>query len=258
MSRVCCLFVFLMMSASAHAQAGADGGALYAQHCARCHDLGLPRTPTRHVLNGLAPERIVSALESGTMRAQGAERTADERRAIAAFLTGKAVGDTPAPPPLRMCATASTLAPSGPQWNGWGASFANDRFQRGAGLSASDVPRLKVKWAFGFAGDASAAVQPSIVGGRVYVASVPGRSYALDLREGCAVWRFADDIMGLTAVDVGDAGGILAEFFGDVAGNVYSIDANTGQLRWKRHVDEHPIARVTGTPRLYAGRLYVP
>ncbi|PYQ76148.1 MAG: hypothetical protein DMG01_17535, partial [Acidobacteria bacterium] len=124
-----------------------DGGALYARNCARCHDLGLPRTPTRHVLSGLAPERMVAALESGTMRTQGAERTPEERRAIAAFLTGKAVGDTPAPPPLRMCATsAAPAATNAPQWNGWGLSPANDRFQRGAaaGLTPNDVPRLKV------------------------------------------------------------------------------------------------------------------
>ena len=278
------VFGFVLMAASGYAEAGVeagvpnarsvrvgveagmqerveDGGALYARNCARCHDLGLPRTPTRHVLSGLAPERIVAALESGTMRTQGAERTPEERRAIAAFLTGKAVGDTPAPPPLRMCATsAAPAATNAPQWNGWGLSPANDRFQRGAaaGLTPNDVPRLKVKWAFGFAGDASAAVQPSIVGGRVFVASVPGRIYALDLREGCAVWTFDADIMVRTAVDVGDAGGTRAAFFGDVAGNVYSVDANTGRLRWKHHVDDHPIARVTGTPKLYAGRLYVP
>jgi mono/diheme cytochrome c family protein len=66
-----------------------DGGALYARYCARCHDVGLPRTPSRHVLNGVAPDRIVAALETGTMRTQGAERTPEQRRAIAAFLTEK-------------------------------------------------------------------------------------------------------------------------------------------------------------------------
>ena len=71
------VFVFALTAASAYAQArqdtGADGGALYARHCARCHDLGLPRTPTRRVLSGLAPEQIVASLDSGTMRTQGAE-----------------------------------------------------------------------------------------------------------------------------------------------------------------------------------------
>jgi polyvinyl alcohol dehydrogenase (cytochrome) len=138
------------------------------------------------VLRALPPEQIVAALETGSMRIQGEARTADERRAIAAFLTGRAVGDTPAPPPLSMCAGAAPAAGGGPEWNGWGVTLANDRFQReaAANLKASDVPRLKVKWAFGFAGDLAAAVQPSVVGGRVLVASVPGRVYALDLQTG--------------------------------------------------------------------------
>jgi polyvinyl alcohol dehydrogenase (cytochrome) len=239
---------------------GVDGAALYAQHCSRCHDLGLLRAPTRRVLREFAPERIVASLENGTMRTQGGERTAEERRAIAAFLTGKAVGDTPAPPPLRMCSSVPSLAVNAPQWNGWGLSLANDRHQPDAqaALTTTSVTRLSVKWAFGFPGDASAAVQPSIVGGRVFVASVPGRVYALDLREGCTFWTFDADTMVRTAVEVGTGGGGLAAFFGDIAGNVYSLDANTGGFRWKRHVDDHPVARVTGTPKLYAGRLYVP
>jgi polyvinyl alcohol dehydrogenase (cytochrome) len=252
-----CVFVLVIGTASAWAQ---DGGALYAQHGSRCHDIAIPRTPGRRVLSGLEPDRIVSALESGTMRAQGADRTADERRAIAAFLTGKRVGDTPAPAPLRMCANPAPVSMSGPQWNGWGLSLANDRFQAesAAGIRSTDVPRLKVKWAFAFAGDASAATQPSIVGGRVFVGSVPGRVFSLNLENGCAFWTFDADAMVRTAVAVGEAGGAVAAFFGDVAGNVYSVDASSGRLRWKRHVDDHPVARVTGTPKLYAGRLYVP
>lgn len=35
------------------------------------------------------------------------------------------------------------------------------------------------------------------------------------------------------------------------------VDASTGVLRWKRHVEDHPVAHVTGTPKLHAGRLYV-
>jgi hypothetical protein len=44
------------------------------------------------------------------MRTQGAERTAAEKRAIAAFLTGKSVGDSPAPPPPKMCSTRTSTA----------------------------------------------------------------------------------------------------------------------------------------------------
>jgi polyvinyl alcohol dehydrogenase (cytochrome) len=257
MRRLGCVVVCVLYAASARGQ---DGPSLYASHCSRCHDSGIPRTPSRRVLRAMPPEQIVAALETGSMRIQGTARTADERRAIAAFLTGKAVGDTPAPAPLSMCASAAPAPGGGPEWNGWGVTLANDRFQREAAarLKATDVPRLKVKWAFGFAGDLAAAVQPSVVGGRVFVASVPGRMYALDLQKGCAYWTFDADAMVRTAVAVGNAGGMQSAFFGDVAGTVYAVDASTGTLRWRRRVDEHPVARVTGTPKFHAGRLYVP
>ena len=36
------------------------------------------------------------------------------------------------------------------------------------------------------------------------------------------------------------------------------MNANTGAPLWKVHVEEHPEASITGTPRLEGGRLYVP
>ncbi|MBZ5558110.1 MAG: PQQ-binding-like beta-propeller repeat protein [Acidobacteriia bacterium] len=253
--RALAFFVFVLgLATSAFAQ---DGGALYVQYCARCHDAGQPRTPARLALMQLAPERIVAALETGTMRTQGADRTPAERRALAAFLSGKAVGDTPAPPPLKMCAAPAPAAAAS-NWSGWGLSLANDRYQRAANIKPDDAPKLTVKWAFAFAGDASAAVQPSIVGDRVFVGSVPGRVYSLSLRDGCVYWTFDADAMVRTSVDVGDAGGSSIAFFGDVAGNAYAVDVATGTLRWKRKVDPHIVARVTGTPKFYRGRVYVP
>src|SRR4029077_10508087 len=43
---------------------------------------------------------------------------------------------------------------SKPLWNGWGNGVSNARFQnaKAAGLSAGQVPSLKLKWAFGFPG----------------------------------------------------------------------------------------------------------
>ncbi|MBI3696890.1 MAG: PQQ-binding-like beta-propeller repeat protein, partial [Acidobacteria bacterium] len=40
--------------------------------------------------------------------------------------------------------------------------------------------------------------------------------------------------------------------------NVYAVNASTGALLWKTKVDDHPMARVTGSPRLHQGCLYVP
>src|SRR5207249_9243157 len=46
--------------------------------------------------------------------------------------------------------------------------------------------------------------------------------------------------------------------FGDLAANVYGVDATTGRLVWKQRVDAHPAARITGSPLFAGGRLFVP
>jgi polyvinyl alcohol dehydrogenase (cytochrome) len=40
--------------------------------------------------------------------------------------------------------------------------------------------------------------------------------------------------------------------------NVYAVDADTGKLIWKVRVEDHTTARITGAPKLFEGRLYVP
>jgi len=86
-------------------------------------------------------------------------------------------------------AAANPLA--GPAWNGWGVTGANARYQNdAAGLTAASVPRLKLKWAFGFPGDIAADAQPTVAGGRVYVGSQSGNVYALDAASGCVRWFF--------------------------------------------------------------------
>jgi polyvinyl alcohol dehydrogenase (cytochrome) len=52
------------------------------------------------------------------------------------------------------------------------------------------VPRLKLKWAFGFADVTSARTQPALVGNRLFVASDAGDVHALDPRTGCAYWSY--------------------------------------------------------------------
>ena len=241
-----------------------DGASLYAKYCAACHDHPSARIPSRASLNLLTKDRILQALQTGSMRIQGADRTADERQAIAAFLSSQTVATGTPPPTTQSCNSKPTkLNPSSPQWNGWGATPVNDRFQRerDAKLTAADVPRLELKWAFGFPGVTMAGAQPSIAGDRVYVGSNSGLVYALDLNTGCSYWTFNAGNEVRTAISVAVVGArdpASAVFFADTGGNVYSLDADTGQLRWKHHVDDHPAVRTVGSPKVYAGRLYMP
>jgi polyvinyl alcohol dehydrogenase (cytochrome) len=49
-----------------------------------------------------------------------------------------------------------------------------------------------------------------------------------------------------------------AVFFGDAHANIYAVDAQTGRGLWIKKVDDHIVARITASPKLYDGFLYVP
>lgn len=243
-----------------------DGAALYRRYCGSCHEAGSEtRAPAREALRQLTPERTVEALEGGAMQAQGLARTPAERRALALYLSGKPFG-TEKPLDFERIACkqgASFSAPlSGPNWNGWSTNSSNTRFQSAAaaGLDANRVPQLKLKWAFAFPGDIFAYSQPTIVGGRVFVGSAGHRIYSLDAATGCVHWHYEADGGVRTAVTIGPLKDSTryAAYLSDLHANVYALDAATGRLLWKTTLERHPAARITGTPTLHAGRLYVP
>ena len=147
-----------------------------------------------------------------------------------------------------------------PHWNGWGVDPSQHRFQPAdmARLSASDLPRLKLKWAFGFPGARRAVTQPTVFGGRVFVGSENGRVYSLDAKTGCTYWAF-DAVRGVrSAIVIGPRGGGWAAYFGDRAANVYAVDALTGKALWTTKVDGHPAAMITGSATLVGETLFVP
>ncbi len=149
-----------------------------------------------------------------------------------------------------------------PSWNGWGAGLTNARFQTGAGaqLTADQVPRLKLKWAFGFPGARSVYGQPTVAAGRVFLGVDTGYVYSIDAASGCVYWSYLAAGAVRSAVSIGPAkaAGEYLAYFGDLKGNVYAVNAATGEPAWKVQVDSHPAARVTGAPQLYNGRLFVP
>ena len=248
-----------------HAQ---DGAGLYRLLCASCHDSGNERAPTRATLRQMTAEGVLNAMENGPMLPMSSNRTTGERRALAEFVSGKRLSkpSSTVPVPDALCRSGAgqfTNPLNGPVWNGWGANTSNTRLQdnAAAGFTAADVLRLKVKWAFGFPGDITINAQPSVVGGRVFVGSLSGTVYALDAATGCVYWYFQAASAVRAAVSIGSvqtsSGSVYAAFIGDQAANVYAVNAATGKLLWKTRADNFPLARVTGSPRFYNGRLYV-
>jgi polyvinyl alcohol dehydrogenase (cytochrome) len=246
-----------------------DGASLYRQNCAACHDAGVDRAPSREALQTMSAERVLTSLESGAMLSMASRVSAADRRALAQFVTGKSLSArdlSMTPPASAMCTTRGTTANllNGPSWNGWGGNDHNTRFQdRGtAGFTAAQVPRLKVRWAFGFPGDLDANAQPSISGGRVFVGSQGGKVYALSAETGCIHWFFEARAAVRGAITIGQLttgnGPAYAAFFGDLGGNVYALNATTGALLWTMRADPHALARIVGSVVFHAGRVYVP
>ena len=177
------------------------------------------------------------------------------------------------------CPSASgPVALGSVQWNGWGRSLDNTRYQPEPAIRASDVAKLALKWAYGYPSGTEFG-QPTVVDERLFVTSSAGRVYSLDSKTGCTYWTYDAAAGSRTAVTIGELARAKvaalprklkrtlahldvikapsAAFFGDDTGTVYALDAQKGTLLWKSQVDSHPLARIVGAPALYGDRLYV-
>jgi polyvinyl alcohol dehydrogenase (cytochrome) len=249
------------------------GSTIFGNFCENCH--GNPKVdsaPAPSVLKQMTPERIYLTLTQGDMAKIAQGLTDQQKRDIAEWVGGRKLGAAESGDAKKMTNVCASNPPildldSKPSWNGWSADLSNTRFQpaKAADLSPAQVSRLRLKWAFGLPAAASVYGQPTIVDGRVFVSSDAGFVYSLDAESGCVHWSFQAQTGVRSAITVGKMkprGGSGAEryaaFFGDIHGNIYSVDAANGELLWKHLIDPHPLSRITGGTRLYNGRLYVP
>src|SRR3984957_19695692 len=202
--------------------------------------------------------------------------------ALAALLLA---GAADAAPGENTCPSpAGAVALGSVQWNGWGRSLDNARYQPEPAIRASDVAKLALKWSYGYPGNDTKSGgaefgQPTVVDDRLFVTSSTGRIYSLDAKTGCTYWTYDAAAGSRTAVTIGELARAKvaalprrlkrtlahldvikapsAAFFGDDTGAVYALDAQKGTLLWKTQVESHPSARIVGAPTLYNDRLYV-
>lgn len=243
------------------------GEQAYAANCAGCHDQAVYKAPSRLFLGMLGPENILHALNEGVMQEQAAALPESTRREIAEYLTGRKFADLEAPrlPPSCQDAGLPAFDPASPAASmGWGVDPRNTRFHPASagGLTAADLERLEVRWAFAYPNAIQARSQPTIAGGSLFVGSQDGTVWSLNAKTGCLNWTFRATAEVRTAIVFSpgnDSSGVPPTlYFGDILARAYAVDARTGQLRWMQKVDGHPNATITGTPTLADGRLYVP
>jgi polyvinyl alcohol dehydrogenase (cytochrome) len=243
------------------------GAQVYRESCAACHDAGIDRAPQRFALQDMTPRAIHRALIDGVMREQGAALTADQKIAVAEYITGRPMTHTAEAAQANRCEGERARFDFGkpPPFAGWGLDKANTHAVDSeiAGINRSNLRRLKLKWAFGFAGSNRVRSQPALAGGAIIVGSHNGAVHALDGETGCLRWTFDAEAEVRNGIVVsqwraGDRNARPLAFFGDVVGNAYAVEAATGKLAWKISADDHPAATLTAAPTLHEGTLYIP
>jgi polyvinyl alcohol dehydrogenase (cytochrome) len=261
--------------------------AIYESRCKFCHEPAVDRAPSREALTQRSPDSIVEALTRGVMQPMAAGLSADEIRGLAVYLSGKplappasatppAAGARPpgspnpaltpqgapsgAQPADTLCATHPAIKAGASDWAGYGRDATNSRYQPNTSVTAANVGRLKVKWAFSLS--QAGRAQPTIVGDHIFAAGGAGHVFSLDAKTGCVHWRANVGAPARTApvvehrVGASPSGWVV--YVGDAQRNITALDAMTGKEVWKLNVEQHPRGILTGTPNLVGDRLYVP
>jgi polyvinyl alcohol dehydrogenase (cytochrome) len=201
------------------------GGKVYAAGCASCHEQGVSRAPHPKMLQFLAPESIYRALTEGVMKPQAVHLTDVEKKQVAEFLTNRKLG----------AAVTETRAPI--------CTGDAARFDYAATPSSPN-------WGLGWGNNRLVPTDRAGIG-RTNVAR-------LKLK-----WAFAFPDALRARSQPGLAGGSV--FVGSQNGTVYSLDRNTGCVRWMFHasaevrtgivVSQWKAGDKAAAPRLYFGDL---
>ena len=153
-----------------------------------------------------------------------------------------------------LCESANSFDP-GPAdantWSGWGGSHTNNRFNNASNnpINSENLPRLTLKWAYGFNDVRSVIGNPTLQGNRIFIGDENGKVYSLDRESACEDWLFSADNGVRSTPLLEQINDRWLLFFGDRSANVYAVDAITGQQVWKVKVEQHQAAIITGAPQ---------
>ncbi|WP_293678683.1 PQQ-binding-like beta-propeller repeat protein [uncultured Phenylobacterium sp.] len=262
----------------AHAQPPAPSGeAVFEARCKSCHEPAIERAPSLADLSQRPAADVLKSLTSGIMKPMAEGLSTAELEAVTAYVTRRPATTTAAaakPPsgaeePFEvairggvvgtdpMCASNPPIRATPGDWASMGVDDPSTRFQRRPGLTAADIPRLRVKWAFSMTGGG----QPAVVGDWLWITNRSGKFYALDPKTGCVRWAVDDVVARTTPMvirsSISPSG--WATFVGVVDKTVRAFDAQTGKEIWKSPVlEEHRSTVMTGTPVVVGERLIVP
>ncbi len=193
------------------------------------------------------------------------------RRTITAMLAGLAAltalsGCTAAPAEVIGDGLDTARYHESADWTMWQKNAFGSRYNGAEkAITPKTVGNLKLKWAYTFANVPFSKVgsQPAVSDGVMYMGGPDAKLIALNARTGAEKWTY--DITAVTGPVSGENAEVRdgptvsgnSVFFGDSTGRVYSVNKNTGKLNWATRVADHPDARLTSSPQVFEGSVYI-
>ena len=139
---------------------GMENGLTYFQtRCMSCHrENDSSKAPSARRIRQMTPEQIYAVVSKPSRPEHDQGLTDPQKRRMSEFMGGyRQIGSVEAGNPKNFPNACPSNPPmtdpyAGAFWSGWGADIENTRYQRteAAGITKADVPKLKLKWAFGF------------------------------------------------------------------------------------------------------------
>jgi polyvinyl alcohol dehydrogenase (cytochrome) len=229
---------------------------IFLSNCFSCHkDSAASLAPGISIMSTMTPRAIVASLNNGKMRQQGANLSEEERKAVAEWITKRKVKPTAF---SKDAYTAFSLAGNTRSFDhsGWGNDKEGTGFRttQQAGITATNVSSLKLKWAFAFPDASIVRSKPALAGDWLIVGGQFGDVFAINRNTGKVGWQFAASaaIRGAIYV-VRDIA-----YFADFSTNVYALDIKTGKMIWNRRAGFDAQSANTGSVVVHNGKVYVP
>jgi polyvinyl alcohol dehydrogenase (cytochrome) len=236
---------------------------LFNAQCDSCHK-NAERAPQRDELAQRTADNVIEVLTNGAMKSMAANLSKDQVTQLAVYLTGRQPGEAlPVKVADVKCATDGPITVAPGSWSKIAVDKENTAFQKNPGLKASDVPKLKLKWAWSFR--ASSYSQAVVVGDHMFITSGSGGGfYSLDAKTGCYHWK-NEAVTSRTTPMVEHRPGLSPSgwvTFLSLAGGgnqVAAYDLADGKQLWiSKAVETVGASHLTGTPALWGDTLYVP
>ena len=245
-----------------------DGAELYKRTCAQCHDAGVGRAPSREQFRAMSPDRVLAAMETGSMvtmaNDRSGRRTARHRRvphrqdvrqrahhhpgaARDVHAGQRAVRPGRRPRVERLGQRhLEHPVPDGRQGRPGRGRRAEAEAEVGVRVSRATCSRTRRP-------PSSAGACSSAAGAARSTRSTPPPAAST----GTSTPARACARPSASGGSRPPPGRAVPRSSATGAAIAHALDATTGALMWKVEVDDFPAARISSSPTLYNGRLYV-